>query len=153
MSSAPSPATPSHVTGGNLHFLAPGDIATMYDITALYSAGIDGTGQTLAVIGQTDVYLTDLAYLPIRLRSFADQLHHQCQQRHHRLQHLQLPVRVHRRYRRSRAPNTIDDDLPEADIDIEWSGATARNAQIIYVNAPDPSGGGVWDSLVLRHRQ
>ena len=37
------------------------------------------------------------------------------------------------------APDSFGDDLPEADIDLEWSGATARNAQIIYVNAPDPS--------------
>ncbi|MFZ1132512.1 MAG: protease pro-enzyme activation domain-containing protein, partial [Terriglobales bacterium] len=41
-------------------YLAPDDIATIYDIGALYTAGIDGTGQKLAVIGQTDVYLSDL---------------------------------------------------------------------------------------------
>ena len=43
-------------------FLAPGDIATIYDINALYNASpaIDGTGQKLAVIGQTDVYLADI---------------------------------------------------------------------------------------------
>jgi subtilase family serine protease len=37
--------------------------------------------------------------------------------------------------------------LTEADLDIEWSGAVARNAQIIYVNAPVSSTtGGVWDA-------
>ena len=41
---------------------------------------------------------------------------------------------------------TIYGDLPEADIDLEWSGATARNAQVIYVNSTDPNGFGVWDS-------
>ena len=43
-------------------FLAPGDIATLYDINALYNAStpIDGTGQTLAVIGQTDIFITDI---------------------------------------------------------------------------------------------
>src|ERR1019366_5213988 len=35
--------------GKNAFFLAPGDIATMYDINPLYTAGIDGTGQKLAV--------------------------------------------------------------------------------------------------------
>ena len=33
------------------------------------------------------------------------------------------------------APSTCG-DLIEADLDIEWSGAIARNAQIIFVNAP-----------------
>src|SRR5205807_4128855 len=44
------------------NFLAPGDIATIYDITPLYTASpaIDGTGQKLAIVGQTDVYLADL---------------------------------------------------------------------------------------------
>ncbi|MGA8773953.1 MAG: Ig-like domain repeat protein, partial [Terriglobales bacterium] len=36
--------------------------------------------------------------------------------------------------------------LPEADIDIEWSGATAPDAKVIFVNATDPEGEGVWDS-------
>src|SRR5215467_1138664 len=37
--------------------VAPGDLATIYDINALYNAStsIDGTGQKLAVIGQTDI--------------------------------------------------------------------------------------------------
>ena len=51
-------------------------------------------------------------------------------------------------------PNTCG-DLAEADLDIEWSGAIARNAQIIYVNAPAIwnsqctalSGGGVENAL------
>ena len=43
-------------------------------------------------------------------------------------------------------------DMTEADLDIEWSGAVARNAQIIYVNAPafysgsNYLGGGIWDA-------
>ena len=41
-------------------FIAPGDFATIYDVNALYTAGIDGTGQKLAVMGQTDIYLADL---------------------------------------------------------------------------------------------
>ena len=43
-------------------FVAPGDLATIYDLNALYSGStaIDGTGQKLAVIGQTDIYLSDI---------------------------------------------------------------------------------------------
>ncbi len=39
---------------GNV-FFAPGDIATTYDIGPLYSAGIDGTGQSIAIVGQSAV--------------------------------------------------------------------------------------------------
>lgn len=46
--------------GQNIPFVAPGDVATIYDINALYSAGVDGTGETLAVIGQTGIFQADL---------------------------------------------------------------------------------------------
>ena len=42
------------------HCLAPNDLATIYDITAAYNNGIDGTGQTIAVAGQTDIYVSDI---------------------------------------------------------------------------------------------
>src|SRR6202020_2568448 len=51
---------PNYFSSGlQSEFVAPGDIATIYDIGALGSA-IDGTGQKLAVMGQTDVYLADI---------------------------------------------------------------------------------------------
>ena len=52
----------SHLTSyvsGN-HFLTPADFATIYNINPLYSAGADGTGQKIAVIGQSTVSATDL---------------------------------------------------------------------------------------------
>jgi subtilase family serine protease len=48
----------SYVTGS--HFLTPGDFATIYGVGSLYSAGFDGTGQTIAVVGQSSVSTTDL---------------------------------------------------------------------------------------------
>jgi subtilase family serine protease len=46
------------LTVGNNSFLfaAPGDIAAIYDINTLYTNGIDGSGETLAVIGQTGIF-------------------------------------------------------------------------------------------------
>jgi subtilase family serine protease len=127
-------------------FLAPGDIATMYDIGPLYTAGIDGTGMTLAVMGQTDVYLNDLAYFrsgfglsPISCTTNAHNVITACNTSNFKYLYIDAIADPG-------APNTIGDDLPEADIDLEWSGAAARNAKIIYVNAPDPNGGGTWDS-------
>src|ERR1035437_3252593 len=130
-------------------FLAPGDIATMYDINALYKSSppIDGTGQTLAVMGQTDVYLNDLAYFrsgfglsPISCTTNASNVITACDTSNFKYVYIDAIADPGK-------PNTAGQhDLPEADIDLEWSGAAARNAQIIYVNAPDPNGGGVWDS-------
>ena len=37
------------------HFLAPDDFATIYDLQGLYHSGIDGSGQAIAVMGQTDL--------------------------------------------------------------------------------------------------
>jgi subtilase family serine protease len=138
---------PDYTTASNNLFLAPGDITTMYDLAPLYTAGIDGTGQTLAVMGETDVYLADL----VDFRSgFGLSAITGCTTNSHlvitacnaaNFQYLLVgddPTGL---------PNSIQDDLAEANIDIEWSGAVAKNAQIIYVNAPDPSGAGVYDSL------
>jgi subtilase family serine protease len=35
---------------GSSHFLAPADFATIYDLAPLYQAGLDGTGQSIAVV-------------------------------------------------------------------------------------------------------
>ena len=37
------------------HFLAPDDFATIYDIQGLYSSGISGIGQSIAIVGQSDL--------------------------------------------------------------------------------------------------
>ena len=44
-----------------MHYLAPDDLATIYDITPLYTAGFNGSGETLVIPGQTDLTLSDIA--------------------------------------------------------------------------------------------
>src|SRR5271169_4760058 len=58
----PHPSYTTTISGTAEYFVAPGDIATLYDLDPLYNASpaIDGTGQKLAVVGQTDIYLADL---------------------------------------------------------------------------------------------
>src|ERR1700693_1994385 len=140
----PDRARPDYTTSSGNLFLAPGDIATMYDFAPLYAAGFDGAGQTLAVIGQTDVYLADLndfrsgfGLSPISgCTTSSTNVITACNATNFRY------VLVNADPGAPTAGN-----LSEANIDIEWSGAVARNAQIIYVNAPDPNGGGVFESL------
>jgi subtilase family serine protease len=123
------------------NFLAPGDIATMYDIDLLYNASptkIDGTGQKLVIAGQTDIYLADIndfragfGLSPINgcTSDPTSGVVTACNAPNFRYQ-LLLPTGLSDPL----APSL--GDLTEADLDIEWSGAVARNAQIIYVNAP-----------------
>jgi hypothetical protein len=58
----PAPQYTLSSGGGTYHFLAPGDIAKIYDFNPLYglSPVITGSGQNIVIAGQSDVYLADL---------------------------------------------------------------------------------------------
>lgn len=113
--------------------VAPGDIATIYDINALYTAGIDGTGQKLAVMGQTDIYLSDITdfrtgfgFSSISCTTNSSGVITACSD-----PHLQYVLD-------GADPGlSTTGDISEADLDLEWAGAIARNAQLIYVNSSD----------------
>ena len=114
------------------NFVAPGDIATIYDINALYSAGIDGTGQKLAVMGQTNIYLADLQKFRtgfglsnISCTADSNGVITACNDPHFKY------------VTDGNTTLSTQGDIGEADLDIEWSGAVARGAQIIYVNSTD----------------
>ena len=107
-------------TYGGADYLAPGDVAIIYNINSLYNAGIDGTGQKVAIVGQTDIYLSDIQ----AFRSYFD-----------------LPAKDPTVILIPGSPDPgvlnspSDDELGEADLDLEFSGAVARNATILYVNS------------------
>lgn len=107
---------PANTTGIGDHQIAPDDFATIYDIARLYSAGIDGTGQKLAIVGQTDVNLSDMETFRSRFGLAPNAP-----------QKILVPP----------DPGFSQDDLPEADLDLEWSGAVARNATILFVYSTD----------------
>jgi pseudomonalisin len=97
--------------GGN--GLAPGDFATIYNLTPLYNAGIDGTGQTIAVVGRTDIVLGDVQFF-----------------RSNFLLPAKDPVFIHN----LNPPGDLHGtEEGEADLDVEWSGAVAKNATIDFV--------------------
>ena len=122
-------------------FLAPGDVATIYDIDALYSAGIDGTGQKLAIAGQTDVYLADLN----DFRSGFNLPTINCTANSSGFVTTACNTSNFRYILNGPDAAVSLGDLTEADLDLEWSAAIAKNAQIIYVNSP-ATANGVWDS-------
>jgi subtilase family serine protease len=116
------PKFTSSLTGN--HFLAPDDFATVYDLHNLYNNGIDGTGQKVVVVGQTDIQLQDI-------RTFRQ------------LSGLPASDPQVVLAAGSKDPGIVTDDLGEADLDIEWAGAIAPKATVVYVN----SNNGVLDSL------
>src|SRR5580700_6191796 len=52
---------PPDYNSGSSHYLAPADFETIYDVAPLYTAGIDGTGQSIAIVGESDVLASDIA--------------------------------------------------------------------------------------------
>ena len=97
---------------GSSHSLAPDDFATIYNLKPLYSQGYDGTGQSIMVIGQTAVDLSDI-------QSFRAQFG--------------LPPNDPQMVLIGTDPGKRSGDMVEADLDLEWAGAVAPKAQVIYV--------------------
>jgi Pro-kumamolisin, activation domain/Bacterial Ig-like domain (group 3) len=101
--------------GGNFYGLAPGDFATIYNSKGLIASGNDGTGQTIAIVGETNINVTDV-------QAFR--------------QMFGLPANFS-------ATNVIlngedpgitsTNEESEADLDVQWSGAVAPGATIDYV--------------------
>uniref|UniRef100_Q01UW2 Peptidase S8 and S53, subtilisin, kexin, sedolisin n=1 Tax=Solibacter usitatus (strain Ellin6076) TaxID=234267 RepID=Q01UW2_SOLUE len=103
---------PQYTVKSGDHYLVPDDLATIYNLKPLYQAGIDGTGQKIAIVGESDIDLSDI-------RAFRQQFN---------LPAGTDPVQI-----------LVGDDPGfnntwfEADLDIEWAGAIARGAKIVYV--------------------
>ncbi len=116
--------TTKMTSGNGTHTLVPGDIATIYDIAPLYSAGINGTGQSLAVMGQTNLSTGSTSTTPSDIATF-------------RSKYGLNPINLVQVLAQRGQPGISSSDLPEADLDIEWSGAVAQNATIYYVYSDD----------------
>lgn len=110
---------PDMTSSLGLHTLAPDDIATLYDIAPLYQSGIDGTGVKIAVAGNTQFNASALA----DVAAFRSQFH--------------LPANVPQVIVNPDYPAPgVSPGINEAHLDIEWAGAVARNAQILFVSSP-----------------
>ena len=132
-------------------FVAPGDIATIYDLNPLYTAAtpIDGTGEKLAIMGQTDVYLADLNDFRtgFGLPTIAGCTTATSGANVGAITSCTVSSTANFQYvLNGTDPGVSLGDLTEADLDLEWSAATARGAQIIFVNTAQ-SNGGVFESF------
>ncbi len=109
--------------GPNTYYgLGPTDFATIYNVLPLWNAGIDGTGQTIAIVGETNIHLSDIE----NFRSLFG-----------------LPAKDPQIILNGTDPGVVGDE-PEAVLDVSWSGAVAKNATIdLVVSATTESSLGV----------
>jgi subtilase family serine protease len=99
------------------HSLAPDDFATIYNLKPLYNAGFNGLGQRIVVVGASAVDITDI-------RTFRSTYNLPPSDP----QFILVPG--------SPDPGKTSVEI-EGDLDIEWAGAVARNATILYVYGLD----------------
>jgi len=113
--------------GGHCYGLGPYDFATIYNVLPLWNATspIDGTGQTIAIVGQSDIYPQDFS----NFRSYFG-----------------LPPATLNIIYDGPDPGKLasEGDELESDLDVEWSGAVAKGATIdLVVSAITNSSAGV----------
>jgi len=109
---APKPHLTSYVSGN--HYLTPADFATIYNLQPLYTAGNTGSGQKIAIVGQSKVSPTDLS----NFRSAAG-----------------LSSNPPTLTLIEGTDTTCSGDEGESDLDLEWSGGVAKDATIIFLYA------------------
>ncbi len=115
-------ATPLFTLGGqcglfnNCYGVSPYDFATIYNVLPLGNASpaTDGTGETIAIVAETDIALSDIS----SFRSFFG-----------------LPAKSPTIILDGPDPGTVQGDETESDLDIEWAGAVAKGATIDVVTS------------------
>jgi subtilase family serine protease len=116
----PAPAYTSALSGN--HYVAPGDFYTIYDLNPANA----GAGVTIAVAGQTDISQTDVA----AFRSAGG-----------------LPTNMPIVRLFGADPGISAADIDEAQLDVEWAGAVAPAATILYVNSTDVIAGSLTEAI------
>ena len=148
----PASGTSANYDDGALlfpNFLSPADVATIYDIPSTF----DGSGETIAIVGRSDIFLTDIndfrtafGLTPISASNCTlNTIGIMTACNDPRLSYVLL---LPSGQQDPGAPDSIAaGDVTEADLDVEWSGGVAPNAQIVYINAPSKAGNDVFDAL------
>lgn len=122
----PTPNFTSSQTGS--HFLTPADIETIYDIKAVHDQGITGSGQSIAIVGQSAVVLSDIE----NFQSAAGLTKKD-------------PTMV--LVPGTGASAVFTGDESESDLDLEYSGAIAPGATIYFVYTGNVTNASVTDAI------
>jgi len=99
---------------GTCYFVGPYDFAKIYNVLPLWNASpaIDGTGQSIAILGRSDIVLQDV-------RDFRNLFG--------------LPPNDPNFILNGADPGIVSGDETEAALDVEWSGAVATGAKVNLV--------------------
>lgn len=96
------------------HAVGPYDFATIYNVLPLWNTNpaMDGTGQTIAIVGRTNIDVQDISDFRTMFG---------------------LPANPPQIILDGIDPGIVPGDETEADLDVEWSGAVAKGATIKLV--------------------
>ncbi|HVC46441.1 MAG TPA: protease pro-enzyme activation domain-containing protein [Terracidiphilus sp.] len=112
---------------GSVYF-APGDIKVAYDMNPIISSGIDGTGQTIAIVGQSAVSLADITNFQNAAVLTPKS---------------PIPVLVPG----SGTAAFYAGDQGESDLDLEWSSTMAPGATVYFIYTGSNPNYDVFDSI------
>ena len=113
------PAYTISTTSGNYYGIAPGDFATIYNTKSLLQAGTNGTGQTIAIIGLSNISMSDVTNFR-NLFALG-------------------PINNFGVIVDGDDPGILDGEEFESTIDVEWASAVAPAATVKLVIASDTS--------------
>jgi subtilase family serine protease len=99
---------------GGVHGMSPYDFAAIYDVSPLWTAGYDGTGQSIAIPGESDIAASDVT-------NFRAQFG--------------LPANNPTVVVNGKDPGFVPGDQTESTLDVEWAGAVAKGASIKFVTS------------------
>jgi uncharacterized protein (TIGR03437 family) len=112
-------ARPHFTSSTGSYFITPGDLAVIYDILPIYQTyGTTGSGWPLAVIGQSDISTQDITdfYNYFGVPHYLPKI-------------ILVPG--------SADPGYVMGDEGESDLDLEYSGGIAPDADILFVTSTD----------------
>jgi subtilase family serine protease len=110
---APLPAGPRALySAGSTHYLFPADYASIYDLNSLYSSGTTGAGTSVAVVGRSNINLSDVTAFRSQSALSAN---------------LPTVVLV------GNNPGLVSGDQDESTLDVEWAGAIAPATSVKFV--------------------
>ena len=123
---APKANFTSSQTGN--HFLTPGDVAIIYDVKPAYTAGLMGTGQSIAVVGQSAIAVADIENFQAAAGLAKKD-----------------PTQILVPSSGTSATSTGDES--ESDLDLEYAGGIAPGATLIFVYTGNSPNMNVFNSI------
>ncbi|MGA9529050.1 MAG: Ig-like domain repeat protein, partial [Terriglobales bacterium] len=103
---------PKYTSSSSVHYVAPADFATIYNTAPLLAAGVNGTGSSIAIVGRSDINLSDVETYRQMFQLPAND-----------------PVFIHA----GQDQGILPGDDGESYLDVEQSGGVAPGATIDFV--------------------